>query len=169
MQITGHRIQESLDGFEFEYDLNIVGLLSNLTFSDVCVQSISGRAIDVAVKTLMSDTMFFVSHKSNLSKAISVLLFAISMRRANCNVHQIWLKKKRFLVHFANWPFLFWTWTCHLVITVPFGVSILLRNDQLHLVWINYLFANLYFLSTDWTGFVEKIGSGKTEGAFIND
>ena len=92
MQITGHRIQESLDGFEFEYDLNIVGLLSNLTFSDVCVQSISGRAIDVAVKTLMSDTMFFVSHKSNLSKAISVLLFAISMRREICNVHQIWLK-----------------------------------------------------------------------------
>ena len=79
------------------------------------------------------------------------------------------VKITRFSVHFANWPFLFWTWTCHLVIPVPFGVSILLRKDQLHLVWINYLFANLYFLSTDWTGFVEKIGSGKTEGAFIND
>ena len=51
-----------------QYDFNVEGLLSNLTFSDVCVQSISGRAIDVAVKTLMSDTMFFVSHKSNLSK-----------------------------------------------------------------------------------------------------
>ena len=58
-----------------EYDFNVEGLLSNLTFSDVCVQSISGRAIDVAVKTLMSDTMFFVSHKSNLPKSISVVLF----------------------------------------------------------------------------------------------
>ena len=56
----------------FEYDFNIEGLLTNLTFSAVCVQSISGRAIDVTVKTLMSDTMFFVSRKSNFSKSISV-------------------------------------------------------------------------------------------------
>ena len=117
----------------FECDFNIEGLLSNLTFSDVCVQSISGRAIDVTVKTLMSDTMFFVSRKSNFSKGIS--LFSLQP-----HFHQIFPLRVFNMRYEMSSVF-----AC---LSISTKCSTL---DGNHLsffpVWINYLFANLYLLS----------------------